>query len=40
MRRSKMPMKKSKKMFSKTANKTHRFNGQNKAVMNRGGIRM
>jgi hypothetical protein len=38
--RKKMPMKQSKKEFSRTADRTHRFNNQNPAQMMRGGIRM
>ncbi|QXP08037.1 MAG: hypothetical protein [Arizlama microvirus] len=37
-KRSKMPMKKSKKLFSKTAKKTHKKNLNNMPM--RGGIRM
>lgn len=38
--RKKMNLKKSKKIFTKTADGTHRFNLQNKSTQMRGGIRM
>jgi hypothetical protein len=38
--RSKMKMSKSKKMFSRTGAKTHKFNLQTPRLQMRGGIRM
>lgn len=39
-KRSKMKNSKSKKLFSRTATKTHAFNVQKRHLMQRGGIRM
>ena len=39
-KRTKMSSKRSKKLFSKTANKTHKFNLQRRHMFMRGGIRL